>query len=288
MLNAAKVIETEQKHFSCLIKRNRYSRAVVKYGRVLGVKEFTLSWRHYLSNWLSNGKLHRYQQQFQSAQTQLEEKEKEIGDLEQKLQSTLKELQQTQAQLQICQGSQSELRKKNAQHRQDRSTLENCQKQLQQTKEELKRSQALLSQIKAKNHQNTDWLDKIAEEVKIAKVERLSYADPEDLWGFFISIPKAAIKITGGSLIVTGWVLGKKSPATTVRIVCQDRVLQSTPVDRPRPSLSQKYPGIPQINTCGFETSVAVVGIPKGTEYIIEAILEGDRVIPLSIIRFAN
>ncbi len=243
-----------------------------------------MSWRLKLSNWLSDGILDKYQQQIESAKAKLNQTESELNNLKIQLKQSQVELQQTLAQLQINQGFQIELGEKQIQLQQTKAQLQQCQAQLQQKQEQLEKSQTQLQQTQTKLVNSQDWLQQIQAPIQVVEVKRLPQKDFEALWGFGIGSPLPESQAIGGSLLFKGWVLGKKSLAKKVRITYQGQMLIETPVEQPRPTITQYYPDIPAAANSGFETPFSVTAMGSEAELELQAVLEDESIIPLSVI----
>jgi hypothetical protein len=70
----------------------------------------------------------------------------------------------------------------------------------------------------------------------------LSEVDTEPLGGRNIEAPKPQSRVDGDSILVVGWVLGRSSPVITVEVVHGATVLQSVPIDVPRPDVAAAFP----------------------------------------------
>ena len=243
---------------------------------------------HQLSNLLTKGALRRYQRQATTAQLKLEQTQLELEDLRAQLRQIQTELEQTQIQLEQAQMVMPELKLAQERLQKTETELVQFREQLQQAQGELEQCQAQRQQAQMKLAQPRDWLREIRQKVEILDVKRLPQENPDSLRGFGIGLPKPKTQVTCGSIIIKGWVLGKKSAATTVRITCNDRILEETPVNQPRPFLAKKYPEVAGAENNGFETSVAVVGMPPGVELILQAVLEDESCISMGVIRLGR
>ncbi len=248
-----------------------------------------------LANWFSDGDLEKYQQQAQQAQqaqAELQKTKSELDKLNLKLQKSGKELAQAKAQLQINQGFQIELgetqiklQQAEAQIQRYKKELFEQQKQFSEQQKKFNENQSQFQQTQQaldKLAQSQDWLHRLKTPIQIIDIKKtLPKKDFETLWGFGIITPTVESTITTGAIIVKGWVLGKKAPAKTVRVLYQNESLLETPVQLRRPIVIQQYPDIPTANQSGFEFSLAVAGISTETELCMEAMLTDQTVVPL-------
>lgn len=230
----------------------------------------SLSWRLKLSDWLSGGLLKKYQREAESSRAKLQKTQINVDDLKKQLQYSRKEEEQAKAQLLMTQGFQLELGE--------------TQLKLKEISHKLLRCQQELKQISTQPVNYGDWQQQLQTTVDISEVKRLPQEDFDSLWGFSIAEPKVGTKISGGSIILKGWVLGKKALATTIKINHQGATLVETPVNLPSPGVTQYYPDIGAAGKSGFETSLSIVGIPTEAELEIQALLENQDIINLSVI----
>ncbi|MDJ0689949.1 MAG: hypothetical protein QNJ41_15710 [Xenococcaceae cyanobacterium MO_188.B32] len=236
-----------------------------------------MSWRLKLSDWLSGGLLKKYQREAESTKAKLQKAQINVDNLKKQLQYSKREEEQAKAQLLISQGFQIELGETQLKLKETSNKLLRCQQQLTRQQQEIK-------QISTKPVSYEDWYQQLQTTVDVLEVKRLPQEDFDSLWGFSIASPKAETKISGGSIIVKGWVLGKKSLATTIRLNHQGKTLVETPVNLPSPGVTQYYPDIAAAGKSGFETSLSVVGIPTKAELEIQVLLENQDIVNLSII----
>ncbi|MGK7936896.1 MAG: hypothetical protein AB4206_14035 [Xenococcaceae cyanobacterium] len=241
------------------------------------VRSTGLSWRLRLSNWLSGGLLKKYQTEAELSKAKIKQTQINVDNLKQQLQHSKRETERVKAQLMMSKGFQLELGETQLKLKRTSNELLKCQKQLEQ-------QQQKIEQIGTKTVSYEDWYQQLQTKVEVLEVKRLPQEDFDSLWGFSIASPKAETKLQGGSMIVKGWVLGKKALATAIRINHQDKILLETPIDLPSPGVTQYYPDIAAAGKSGFETSLSLVGIPTDSELEIQALLENQDIINLSII----
>ena len=241
------------------------------------VRSKGLSWRLRLSDWLSGGLLKKYQKEAELSKAKIKQAQINVDNLKQQLQNSKRETERAKAQLMMSKGFQLELGETQLKLKRTSNELLKCQKQLEQ-------QQQKIEQIGTKTVSYEDWYQQLQTKVEVLEVKRLPQEDFDSLWGFSIVSPKAETKLQGGSMIVKGWVLGKKALATAIRINHQGKILLETPIELPSPGVTQYYPDIAAAGKSGFETSLSLVGIPTESELEIQALLENQDIINLSVI----
>ena len=241
-----------------------------------------------LANWLSKGDLDKYKhkaQQARQAEVKLQEIESELESLRGNSQQSQKELAQTKAQLQINRGFQIELGETQLKLQKTAAESKNYQQQLSTAQKELQLSQSQLEQAKTALAKSQNWIQQLKTPIRVIDIQKtLPKEDFETLWGFGIGTPKIETMASAGSLLIKGWVLGKKAKATIVRVMYLGENLLETPVEHPRPTVMQQYPDILGANQSGFEFSLAVAGISAETELKLNVVLEDQSVVPLCAI----
>jgi multidrug efflux pump subunit AcrA (membrane-fusion protein) len=248
-----------------------------------------LSWRLKLSNWLSGGILDKYEQQAKIAQSKLQQTELEIDRYQSQLQQSQKELQQTNAQLKIYRGLQDELGTNQIKLQKATTEFKSCQEKLTATQNELTELQTKLQTTSQQLAVSQNWLEQLKAPVKVTAINKiLPKHEFDTLWGFGLGNPRVDSISSGGSLMFMGWVLGKKAVAKSVTITYNNEILVETPIDRPRPTVTQQYPDIPKAGTCGFECSLMVAGVPNEAELYLSVVLEDGSIIPLCGIVLQN
>lgn len=235
-----------------------------------------MSWRLKLANLISGGLVAEYQRQAKSYKTKLDKAQINIDNLQKQLQYSKRETEQAQAQLLMAKGFHAELGETQLQLKKTTHELLQCQQQLKQ--------QQAIKPIPTEGVNDRECYQQPQKTVDVIEVKRLPLKDFDALWGFGIASPKAGTTIQGGSIIFQGWVLGKKALATKIRINYQDTVLVEAPINLPSPGVTQYYPDIAAAETSGFETSLSIVGLPSSAEIEIQAELENQEVVSLSVI----
>ena len=112
----------------------------------------------------------------------------------------------------------------------------------------------------------------------------LSEVDPERLRGRNIEAPKTQSRIDGDTILVIGWVRGRSSPAVTVEVVHESKVLQSAPIDAQRPDIVDAFPGVPGAEHSGFRTNVPIPDLVE-FELLVQAVLQNKEIVLLGKIR---
>ncbi len=244
-----------------------------------------MTWLLKLSNWLSGGALERYREQARLAKAQLQQSESELINLRTESQQLKTEIEQLTAQLQIGKGFQLELGQTQLKLQNKQEELIHCQKQFFGVKNQFQQLQTELATVKDKLVVDQDWLEQLQTKVEVVAIEkRLPKAEFDTLWGFGIATPKPQTIATGGSLLIKGWILGKRAKVNTVEVVYEGKTLFATPVDQSRPLIAQQYPDIPKARDSGFETSFSIVAMPSEATLELKAMLEDDTSVPICAI----
>ncbi|VEP15125.1 hypothetical protein H1P_310026 [Hyella patelloides LEGE 07179] len=80
------------------------------------------------------------------------------------------------------------------------------------------------------------------------------------------------------------WVMGKKSPATKVRIKRDDFLISETPVNLSRPDVTKAY-HLPRDENKGFKLDFNVMGVPPQTILSLEMGLQDYSQVTMAIIK---
>jgi hypothetical protein len=117
----------------------------------------------------------------------------------------------------------------------------------------------------------------------ILEVLKFTATSREVLVDFSIDVPKQNTKVDPSSVIIGGWVVGKKSRVASVELICDGKVIQNTPVNEERPDVANVFPEVPSAETCGFTAEVKFIGMPSEAELLIQAVLEDESCVPLAV-----
>ncbi|WP_036478309.1 hypothetical protein [Myxosarcina sp. GI1] len=246
-----------------------------------------MSWRLKLANWLSGGALDKYRERAKLATSEAEQIELQKKSIQSQLERTQLELVQANAQLQISQGLQTELGETQFQLKKIQDENRSCQESLSATKQQLERSYSKLQQTTSDLAKSQDWLQQIDTSVEVLEIKKtLPKQEFNSLWGFGISSPQSQTLATAGSIIVRGWVLGKRNAVEGVKVTYGEQTLLEVAANLPTPIVTQQYPDIPQAANSGFEFPLMVAGIPAATELNLVAVLGDGSTIPLCALTF--
>ena len=244
-----------------------------------------MTWLLKLSNWLSGGALEKYREQARLAKAQLQQSESELINLRTESQQLKIEIEQLTAQLQIGKGFQLELGQTQLKLQNKQEELIHCQKQFFAVKNQLQKLQTEFATVKEKLVVHQDWLEQLQAKVEVVAIEkRLPKGEFDTLWGFGIATPKPQTITTGGSLLIKGWILGKRAKVNTVEIVYEGKTLLPTPVDQSSPLIAQQYPDIPKARNSGFETALSIVAMSSEAVLEVQGLLEDNTSIPICAI----
>jgi glycosyltransferase involved in cell wall biosynthesis len=142
------------------------------------------------------------------------------------------------------------------------------------------------SEIWAALHRALDqcsYLATLTEGVKITDV--VSYeVGSQQLWGHNIETPQSGSWINNHTIDITGWVLGRGSPAVTIEVTSNGSVIKRAPICAQRPDLANSFPGIAGAERSGFYVAVSVP-VVAAWELEVQAALQNENRIPLGIIQ---
>jgi hypothetical protein len=112
----------------------------------------------------------------------------------------------------------------------------------------------------------------------------LAEVDSERLLGSNIEAPQPGLRTDGHELDLTGWVLGRDSPAVAVEVVHGGIVVRRAPVQVRRPDVASAFPEAQAAQRSGFRTKVGVAGMGE-LELGVQAVLRDQSRVPLGTIR---
>ena len=69
-----------------------------------------------------------------------------------------------------------------------------------------------------------------------------------------------------------GWVIGKQSPATSIRVKYDNVLLSEAPINLSRPDVAKAY-NLADGDNRGFKLDLNVIGIPPQTVLTLEVVL---------------
>jgi hypothetical protein len=162
---------------------------------------------------------------------------------------------------------------------------------VQSTLADWQRSQYLLEQIAADFNRTQSqlkqlhyWSDRLTVSTN---TWQLKLADKPQvtslLTGFHIDSPQEIIPLHSKLIEVSGWAIGRNSPATQLLIAVNNQILCQTKIDRSRPDVAQVYP-LPTANKSGFMTELAIGVIPSQTKLDLKVMLQNGTQVTIATI----
>ncbi|WP_293336591.1 FkbM family methyltransferase [Microcoleus sp. CAWBG58] len=121
--------------------------------------------------------------------------------------------------------------------------------------------------------------------LNIQEVALISPEDPELLWGFNIESPSIGTKVNPSNILIGGWILGKKSRAVKVDLICDGEVIREIPVSQQRPDVAAIYTGVPLAENSGYATEWEVTGMSPECEIHLQAVLADDTRVNIGFVR---
>lgn len=121
--------------------------------------------------------------------------------------------------------------------------------------------------------------------IQIQEVVKFHQDDVDLLWGFNIDTPNTSYKTDKYELLFAGWILGKKAQVVSIEVIHNDRVIQTIPVNYPRPDVAQTYTEASHAGTSGFWERVGVSELPMEVELLIQAVFSDEIRLPISKVK---
>lgn len=106
--------------------------------------------------------------------------------------------------------------------------------------------------------------------------EKLSYC---------LDRPREASTSDGYGLTLRGWVLGRRTPVTTVDLMVGARRISRIPVGVSRPDIAAGHPDVPWSEETGFIASIGVLRLPSPFQLQLTAVFRSGETIPLASVQ---
>ncbi|HEV3257565.1 MAG TPA: sulfotransferase [Gemmataceae bacterium] len=104
-------------------------------------------------------------------------------------------------------------------------------------------------------------------------------------WGGNLDAPHAGATCETYNIDLAGWVLGKESPAASVRVLLHGSPIRQVPVTEKRPDVEKKFGSVPEAARCGFRASVSALGVPSQFELTLQVVLQSGAVVPWLVLK---
>jgi hypothetical protein len=122
--------------------------------------------------------------------------------------------------------------------------------------------------------------------VEILEIVKYTKQNGDLLWGFNIENPTETYTTDKYEMLVSGWVLGKKSQVLGVEIISDGLLLQYIPVEDDRPDVFRRFPEAESTNTPGFSSTISVDQMPTENELVVQAVFSDHHRLLLGSIKF--
>jgi predicted SAM-dependent methyltransferase len=106
--------------------------------------------------------------------------------------------------------------------------------------------------------------------------------DRNELLAYQVREPKPGL-FKSRRLPISGWVVGRSSPAAHVEVVHGDKVVARSRVELKRPAVARRFSDVPHARTSGFEMTVEAAGTGE-SDLHVNAVLEDDTRVPIATI----
>jgi hypothetical protein len=122
--------------------------------------------------------------------------------------------------------------------------------------------------------------------IQIQEVVKIHPKDPDLLWGFNIDTPNNLYKTDKYEVLLSGWILGKKTQVVSIEVISNDSVIQTIPVNYPRPDVAHTYSEDSHAGTSGFLAQVEVSELSTEVELFIQAVFSDQNRLPIAKVKF--
>ena len=120
-------------------------------------------------------------------------------------------------------------------------------------------------------------------QIEVTSVTLATVSETE-ISGFFIDEPQTGY-LTTNSLDIIGWVIGNVAQAVALEVVCNGRVINSSPINQSRDDVAQVYPQIPNSKNSGFHATLSSHTLPLNGQLILQVRLANTMTVFLGTIQ---
>jgi len=122
--------------------------------------------------------------------------------------------------------------------------------------------------------------------IEIQEVVNFSINEPEFLWGFNIDSPYNLYTTDKYEILLSGWILGKKTQVVSIEVISDGNVIQIIPVSYPRPDVAQIYAEASHADTTGFVAQVGVNELPTEVELLLQSVFLDETRLSIGKVKF--
>jgi uncharacterized coiled-coil protein SlyX len=109
------------------------------------------------------------------------------------------------------------------------------------------------------------------------------YQQDSELW-WNLESPRPEMHFDIHSLVIAGWILPAISPAVSIELMSNNRIIQRVPVHRERQDIADAY-SLPGAERSGFSATLKLACVVSEQDVKLRAVLQDGSYIPLSLIR---
>ncbi len=129
---------------------------------------------------------------------------------------------------------------------------------------------------------------KVQNTAKVSEIIRLINNSSSLILGSCLDEPQKGVEKDSKTLKFAGWVIGKEARATTIELICNGKIIDTIPVERPRPDVGRVYPQKPESSQSGFSGSITGDADLLESDVLVQAILENQTRFPIYLVRFGS
>jgi glycosyltransferase involved in cell wall biosynthesis len=107
---------------------------------------------------------------------------------------------------------------------------------------------------------------------------------PPSLVGRSVDRPGWRTTARADAVEVEGWVIGHRSPARLIEVLCRGEPLARLPVDTPRPEVAAAFPGLKEARRCGFRGNVNILHRSGRLDLPIRTVLADGTHAPIALV----
>jgi len=126
--------------------------------------------------------------------------------------------------------------------------------------------------------------------LEVLEVVNLCLENNKQFWSGWLDSPKARHISDGYAIYIAGWVIGKLSKVTLIRVSVMDQIVAEIPVNVSRPGVQETYAFLDAEETlvCGYAETVYLIKQPIEGRLELEAIFEDGETAPVGAISYCK
>lgn len=128
--------------------------------------------------------------------------------------------------------------------------------------------------------------------IRITRVDFLfktsDFVNLHDFWGMWFDSPLKGIQVSSSSIVIAGWILGKRKKVSGVKALLSEALVGESCVNLSRPDVAEKYFFVSNACNSGFCMMLEMDNLPQQGHILIQAVFSDNSFLSIGAIQYCK